>query len=113
MSHEKECKNKDLWGIVMSLQKDNTFQFSQYMKSDKMSYIIYAELESLIKKIDECENNLEKYSTTEIGEHVSCRCSMSIIRAFDNIENKILLKSFLVSHENLLQVQLIFKRRKC
>ena len=30
----------------------NILQFTQYMKSYKMPYIIYAELESLIKNID-------------------------------------------------------------
>ena len=38
------------------------------MKSDKTPFIIYADLESLIKKIDNCKNNLEKSSTTKIGE---------------------------------------------
>ena len=34
------------------------------MKSDKMSYIIYTDLEPLIKKkIDGCANNPEKSST--------------------------------------------------
>ena len=36
--------------MVMSAQKDNISQFNQYMKSDKILYIIYADLESLIKK---------------------------------------------------------------
>ena len=30
------------------------------MKSDKMLYIIYVDLESLIEKIDGCANNPEK-----------------------------------------------------
>ena len=30
-----------------------------------MSYIIYADMESLIKKIDRCANNPENSSTTE------------------------------------------------
>ena len=34
----------------MSSEKDNILQFNQYMKSDKISYIIYADTESLIKK---------------------------------------------------------------
>ena len=42
------------------------------MKSDEMLYIIYADLESLIKKLDGCANNPEKSSTTKIGEHVPC-----------------------------------------
>ena len=36
------------------------------MKSDKMSYITYADIESLIRKIDGCVNNPEKSSTTKI-----------------------------------------------
>ena len=39
------------------------------MKSDKMPCIIYVGIESLIKKIDNCKNNLEKSSTTKIEKH--------------------------------------------
>ena len=59
------------------------------MKSDKMSCIIYANMESLIKKIDECANNSETPSTTKIGKHILCAYSMSTIWAFNNIENKL------------------------
>ena len=34
-----------------------------------MPYIIYADIESLIRKTDECANSLENSSTTKIGEH--------------------------------------------
>ena len=44
----------------MPSQKDNILQFNQYMKSDKMPYIIYPDLESLIKKTDGYVNNIEK-----------------------------------------------------
>ena len=44
----------------MPSKKDNISKFNQYMKSDKMPYAIYVELESLIKKIDGSANNLEK-----------------------------------------------------
>ena len=42
-----------------------------------MSYIIYAELEYLIKKIHNCKNNSEKSLTTKIRKHIPCRYSMS------------------------------------
>ena len=42
------------------------------MKSHRMPYIIYADLECLIKKIDGCENNPENSSTTRIGDHITC-----------------------------------------
>ena len=45
-SHEKNCKNKGFYGIVMPSQKDKILEFNQYMKSDKVSYIIYADIES-------------------------------------------------------------------
>ena len=45
------------------------------MKSDKMPYIICADMESLFKKIYGCTNNLE-YSTTKVGKHISCGYSM-------------------------------------
>ena len=47
---EKVCNNKDLCGIVMPSIKDNILKFTQYLKSDKMPYITYADLESLIAK---------------------------------------------------------------
>ena len=49
------------------------------MKSDKMPNIIYADIESLIRKIDGCENNLENSSTTKIVEHIPCGYSMSTL----------------------------------
>ena len=52
-----------------------------------MSYIIYADIESLMKKIDGCANNPENSLTTKIGEHILCRHSMPTIWAFDNIES--------------------------
>ena len=72
-SHEKVCKNKDFFGIVMPSEKDKILEFNQYMKSDKMPYIIYAVIESLTIKIDGCVNNPENSSTTKIGEHIPCR----------------------------------------
>ena len=53
-----------------------------------MPYIIYANTESLIKKIDRYSNNPENSSTTKIREHIPCGYSMSTIRAFDSTENK-------------------------
>ena len=63
-------------------------EFNQHMKSDKMPYIIYANIKSLIRKIYGCANNPEKFSTIKIGEHIRCGYSVSTIWGFDHIENK-------------------------
>ena len=87
-SYEKVCKNKDFSGIVTPSEKDNILQFNQLMKSNKMPYIIYSDIESLIKiRIDGCVNNPENTSTTKIRKHIPRGYSMSTIWAFDNIEN--------------------------
>ena len=49
-SLEKVCKNKNFFGIVMPSEKDEILELNQYMKSDKMPYIIYTDMKSLIKK---------------------------------------------------------------
>ena len=72
----------------MPSEKDKILEFNQYMNSDKMSYIIYADIESLIKKIDGFANNAKNSSTTKTGEQIPCGYSMSTIWAFDNIQNK-------------------------
>ena len=69
-SHKKVCENKDFCGIIISSVKKNISEFDQYMKSDKMPYIIYDDLEFCWKEIGGYAINPEKSSTTKIGEHV-------------------------------------------
>ena len=52
-------------------------KFSQYQKSNKAPFIIYANLECLTKKIDGCKNNPENLSTATVGKHIPSSFSMS------------------------------------
>ena len=52
---------------------------TQYHKSDKASFIVYAGLEYLIEKIDVYKNNPKNISTTKVGEHIPSGFSMSTI----------------------------------
>ena len=81
---KKYVKIKIFCGIVMPSEKDNIWEFNQYMKSDKMPYIIYAGIESLIRKIDGYANNPENFSTTKIRDCISCRYSISTIWGFED-----------------------------
>ena len=67
----------------MPLEKDIILEFNQYVKSDKIPYILYAGIESLVRKTDECANNPENSSTTKIGKHIPCEYSMPSIWQFD------------------------------
>ena len=55
-SHKKVCINKDFCGIAMPSEKDKILEIKHYMKPDEVPYIIYTDIESLIKKRDEYEN---------------------------------------------------------
>ena len=46
----KVRENKDFCNIVMSSEKTKTLEFNQYHKYDRTPFIIYTDLESLIKK---------------------------------------------------------------
>ena len=61
---------------------------NEYINSGKIPYIIYAEIQSLIRDIDGRANNSEQSLITKTDEHVPCGYSMSTIWAFDNKEKK-------------------------
>ena len=63
----------------MPSKTDNKLEFNQYMKSDKMAHTIYAEIESLIKKIDGVQLIQKIIQQKKIGEHILCGYSMSTI----------------------------------
>ena len=71
-----------------SFSKFLTFSCNQYQKSDKASFIIYADLECMIEKIDGCKNNPENSSTTNSSKHIPSGFSMSTVFSCRSPENK-------------------------
>ena len=59
-----------LYIFVIPSKDAKILEFNQYWQSDKIPSIIYADLESLIKEKDRCENNSEKSSAAKIDEHI-------------------------------------------
>ena len=72
----------------MPSENTKILEFNQYQKSDKAPFIIYADLESIIKMINGCKNNLECSSTLKVNKHVPSGFSMSTISSFRSIKNK-------------------------
>ena len=87
-SHKKLLENKDFYNIIMPSEDTKILDFDQYQKSDKAPFIIYADLECLIEKIDGCKNNPENSFTTKVGKHISSGFSISRISSFKIISNK-------------------------
>ena len=55
--HKKVCEDKDFCRVIMSSEDTKILEFNQYKKSDKAGFMIYADLECIIEKIDGCKNN--------------------------------------------------------
>ena len=77
-SDKKICENKDFCNVNMFSQDIKILEFNQYQKSDKAPFIIYADLECMLEKIDGCKNNSEKSSS----KHIPSSFSMSAISSF-------------------------------
>ena len=66
----------------MPSEDTKILEFNKYKKSDKTSFIIYADIECIMEKTDGCKNNLENSSTTKVSEHIPLGFSMSAISVF-------------------------------
>ena len=54
---KRKFENKDLFNVIMRSGNTKILEFNLYQKSDKVPFIIYADLESIIEKIVGCKNN--------------------------------------------------------
>ena len=52
----------------MPSEDTKTLEFNQYQKSNKGPFIIYADLECIIEKIDGCKNNPKNSSATKVSK---------------------------------------------
>ena len=60
----------------MPAEKDKILKYSQGAKSLRVPVAYYCDIESLIKKIDVCDNNSEKSYTSRISKHKPCGFSI-------------------------------------
>ena len=68
---------------------NNIIKYNQGEKSLELPFIIYADLECLLKKIDTCYNNPELSSTTKINQHIPSGYSIYTNCSFDKANNKL------------------------
>ena len=72
----------------MSAVDTKILELNQYQNTDKAPFIIYANVECIIEKIDECKNNPVNSSITKANEHIPSGFSMSTIYSFRKMKNK-------------------------
>ena len=85
--HKKVCENLDYCYVEMP-EEDNKI-LNQGEKSMKVLFIVYADLESLLEKMNTCHNNPEKSSATKINKHAPSGYSLFTHCSFDTTKNKL------------------------
>ena len=87
--HRNVCENHDYCYVEM-LEKDNKIlKYNQREKSLKAPFIVYADVESLLEKMNTCHNNPEKSSTTKINKYTPSGYSLLTHCSFDKTKNKL------------------------
>ena len=87
--HKKVCENRNYCKIEMPSNDNNFIKYNQDEKSLKLPFVIYADLECILKKISTCYNNPELSSTTKINQHVPSGYSIFTNCTFDKSYNKL------------------------
>ena len=87
--HKKICENHDYCHVEMPNEDNKIIKYNQEEKSIRSPFIIYADLECLLKKVSTCYNNFEESSTTEINKHTPSGYSLFTHCSFDKSKNKL------------------------
>ena len=87
--HERVCNNHDYCHIDMpEEERANILKYSPGDKSLKDPFIIYADLECLLKKEQFCKNNPKNSYTERKAKHKPSGYSLSLICSFDETKNR-------------------------
>ena len=69
--HMKVCEDNDYCYVEMP-EGDVYIKYQHAVKSARAPFVFYADIESLLKRMDACVNNPDKSSTTKINKHEMC-----------------------------------------
>ena len=86
-TQKKISENHDYCHVEMPNEDNKIIIYNQGEKSIKSPFIIYADLECLLEKIDTCYNNPEESSTTETNKHTPFGYSLLTHCSFDKTKN--------------------------
>ena len=88
-AHLKICENPNYCHAEMLNEDNRIIKYDQGEKSIKLPFVIYADLECLLKKKGTCQNIPNESSTTEINKHTPSGYSLYTRCSFDKSKNKL------------------------
>ena len=86
--HERVCNNHDYCHVDMPEEGENILKYHHGNKSLRVPFIIYADLECLLKKQQSCQSNPENSYRQRKTKHKPSGYSLSLICSFDETKNR-------------------------
>ena len=128
--HRNVCENHEYCYVEMPEEDNKILKYNQGEKFMQVPFTIYADLESLLEKMNTCHNNPKKSSTTKINKHTTpgyllfTHCSFDTTKnKFDYYRDKNCMKNFcldlrehatkIINYEKKEMIPLTKKKRKC
>ncbi|GBN91024.1 hypothetical protein AVEN_195498-1, partial [Araneus ventricosus] len=71
-NHQLDCRNNKIQKIRMPSEKEKWLQFDKHRFQLPVPYVIYADFECILEKIDTCEMNPQISSTNTVSKHTPC-----------------------------------------
>ena len=87
--HKKIRKNHDYCHVEMPTKNNNFIKYNHGEKSMKVPFVIYADLECLLKKMSTGINNPNESSTTKMNKHKPSDYYIFTSCSFDESKNKL------------------------
>ena len=81
--HKKVCENHDYCYVEMPGEGNKILKYNHGEKSMRFPFVIFADLECLLEKMNACFNDPEKSSTTKISKYAPSGFSMFTCCSFD------------------------------
>ena len=81
--HKPECKGllKSPTRTEMPKEGENKMAFQNFHKQMKVPYVVYADFECIVKKVQTCEPNNKKSFTVKTEKHEPCGFSYVVVRS--------------------------------
>ena len=77
--HKPYCQAHGPQRIKMPIDNDKWLTFKNYGKQLKLGFVIYADFECILSKVNACDPNPEKSLTTPMEKHSPCGYSYKVV----------------------------------
>ena len=89
--HKNLYENHDYCYVEMPEEDIKILKYNHGEKSMKRPFTIFAELDSLLEKMNPCQNNPEKSSTNKIIKHIPSGYLLFTQCSFDTIKKSLII----------------------